>query len=104
MSPLASKRLARLNSSFLTRDWPLVVAIGLFACLPLYIYGAPYVLGDVAHHFRTALGFYESILNRNYYPSWHPSTNGGYGDVSVRFYPPAFYFVLSGMQLIARDW
>jgi uncharacterized membrane protein len=103
MSPLSSKELARFDSSFLTRDWPLVIAIGLVACLPLYLYGVPYGL-DLTHHFRTAQGFYESILHGNYYPSWHPSTNGGYGDVSVRFYPPALYFVLCGIRLITRDW
>jgi hypothetical protein len=103
MSAFSSKELAPLDSSFLTRDWPLVIAIGIVACLPLYFYGVPFV-GDLPHHFRTALGFYESILNGNYYPSWHPSTNGGYGDLSVRFYPPALYFVLCGARLLTGDW
>ena len=85
------------------RDWILVIAVGLTACLPLYVYGVPFV-GDLPHHYRTALGFYESILNGNLYPSWHPSTNGGYGDPSVRFYPPALYFLLCSARLVTRDW
>lgn len=103
MSPLSSKELARLDSSFLTRDFPLVIAIGLIACLPLYIYGVPFGV-DSPHHYRTVLGFYESILQGNVYPSWHAGTNGGYGDASVRFYPPALYFVLCSARLITRDW
>jgi len=80
-----------------------VLVIGLAVCLPLYLYGVPFAL-DLQHHYRTALGFYDSILTGNFYPSWHPTTNGGYGDPSVRFYPPAIYFLLSGARLITRDW
>ncbi|HEX7297207.1 MAG TPA: 6-pyruvoyl-tetrahydropterin synthase-related protein [Pyrinomonadaceae bacterium] len=81
----------------------MIAAIGVVACLPLYLYGLPLLL-DLNHHYRTALGFYESIVNGNYYPSWHPGTNGGYGDPSVRFYPPALYFLLCLFRLITPDW
>ncbi|HSE33658.1 MAG TPA: 6-pyruvoyl-tetrahydropterin synthase-related protein [Pyrinomonadaceae bacterium] len=81
----------------------LVLGIGLIVCLPLLFGGLPYT-GDLPHHYRTALGFYDSMLNGNYYPSWHPGTNGGYGDPSVRFYPPALYFLLAGGRLILGDW
>jgi uncharacterized membrane protein len=91
------------TTSFLKRDYLVIVAIGVVACLPFYFYGLP-AQTDLDHHYRTALGFYESILSGNYYPSWHPSTNGGYGDVSVRFYPPVLYFMLSAFMLITRDW
>src|SRR5262245_60621608 len=101
MSTLGQERAKHGSSD--KRDWLLVLVIGLFACLPLYVYGVPFV-GDLPHHYRTALGFYESMLNGNYYPSWHPSTNGGYGDPSVRYYPPALYFLLCGFRLITRDW
>src|SRR4030095_2107312 len=81
----------------------LIAATAVAACLPLYLYGLPLLL-DLNHHYRTVLGFYESIGSGNYYPSWHPSTNGGYRDLSVRFYPPALYFLLSAFRLITRDW
>ena len=81
----------------------MIVGVGVVACLPLYRYGLPLLL-DLNHHYRTALGFFESIVNGNYYPSWHPSTNGGYGDPSVRFYPPALYFLLCAFRLITPDW
>lgn len=81
----------------------MVVGVGVLVSLPLCFYGLPLSL-DLNHHYRTALGFYESIANGNYYPSWHPSTNGGYGDLSVRFYPPVLYYLLSGYRIITRDW
>jgi uncharacterized membrane protein len=102
MSTLSGKHANKPNS-FATQDCLTIIAIGMLTCLPLYLYGLPLVL-DLNHHYRTALGFYESIVNGNYYPSWHPSTNGGYGDLSVRFYPPALYFMLCGFRLITRDW
>src|SRR5262245_57114500 len=90
-------------TSFFKQDYLVIVAIGVAACIPFYVYGLP-IFTDLNHHYRTALGFYESILSGNYYPSWHPSTNGGYGDVSVRFYPPVLYYMLSAFRLITRDW
>jgi uncharacterized membrane protein len=69
----------------------------------LYLYGVPYGV-DVPHHFRLAQGFFESIKGGDLYPSWLASTNDGYGDPSVRFYPPALYYLLSFFRLLTRDW
>jgi len=85
------------------RYWLQVVAIGLIASIALYLYGIPYGV-DLPHHYRLAQGFFESIKSGDFYPSWISSTNGGYGDPSVRFYPPAFYYILSLFRLITGDW
>ncbi|HBB89531.1 MAG TPA: hypothetical protein DC047_18150 [Blastocatellia bacterium] len=85
------------------RYWLQVVAIGLFGSLALYLYGVPYGL-DLPHHYRMAQGFFESIKGGDLYPSWLSSTNGGYGDPSVRFYPPALYYTLSFFRLLTGDW
>ncbi|MEO7971668.1 MAG: 6-pyruvoyl-tetrahydropterin synthase-related protein [bacterium] len=83
--------------------WLQVVAIGLIGSIALYVYGVPYGV-DVPQHYRMALGFFESIKAGDLYPSWLSSTNGGYGDPSIRFYPPALYYLLSFFRLITRDW
>lgn len=70
---------------------------------PLLLYGVPDG-ADFAHHYRLALGFYESIKSGNLFPSWLAHTNQGYGDPSVRFYPPALYYLLSLARLLTRDW
>jgi len=59
---------------------------------------------DLPHHYRLAQGFFESIKGGDLYPSWLSSTNDGYGDPSVRFYPPALYYILSVFRLITGDW
>lgn len=85
------------------RYWLHVVAIGFIGSLALYLYGVPYGV-DVPQHYRMALGFFESIRAGDFYPSWLSSTNGGYGDPSIRFYPPALYYMLSFFRLIIGDW
>ena len=83
--------------------WLQVVAIGLLGSLALYLYGVPYGV-DLPQHYRMALGFFESIEGGDFYPSWLSSTNGGYGDPSIRFYPPGLYYLLSFFRLITGDW
>ncbi len=83
--------------------WLQVVAIGVFGSIALYLYGVPYGV-DLPQHYRMALGFFESIKGGDFYPSWLSSTNGGYGDPSIRFYPPALYYILSFFRLITGDW
>src|SRR6266852_5336332 len=83
--------------------WLHVIAIGLIGSLALYVNGVPYGV-DLPHHYRLAQGFFESIKGGDFYPSWLSSTNGGYGDPSVRFYPPALYYILSFFRLITGDW
>lgn len=85
------------------RYWLHVVGMGLLASVALYLYGVPDG-PDVSQHFRLAQGFFESIRGGDFYPSWLSSTNGGYGDPSVRFYPPALYYSLSFFRLITGDW
>ena len=85
------------------RYWLHVIAIGLLGSFALYLYGVPYGV-DLPHHFRLAQGFFESIKGGDFYPSWLASTNGGYGDPSVRFYPPALYYLLSFFRLVTGDW
>jgi uncharacterized membrane protein len=85
------------------RYWLHVVAIGLFGSLALYLYGVPYGV-DLPQHYRMAQGFFESIKGGDFYPSWLSSTNGGYGDPSIRFYPPALYYILAFFRLITGNW
>jgi hypothetical protein len=83
--------------------WLQVVSIGLLASFALWVSGVPYGL-DLPHHYRLAQGFFESIKGGDLYPSWLAPTNGGYGDPSARFYPPALYYTLSLFRLITGDW
>lgn len=83
--------------------WLYAIAVGLLCSLPLFLMGLPFGY-DLVHHYRVAQGLYDSIVSGNFYPSWLASTNGGYGDPSVRFYPPALYFLLAGLRAVTRDW
>jgi uncharacterized membrane protein len=94
---------SRLSPLAYQRHWLYVIAIGLIGSSALYLFGVPYGV-DLPHHYRLAQGFFESIKSGDFYPSWLASTNGGYGDPSVRFYPPVLYYLLSLFRLLTRDW
>lgn len=80
-----------------------VIAVSLLALVPVLVFGVP-SNRDLSNHFRFALPFYDAIANGNFYPGWLAESNGGYGDPSFRFYPPALYYVLSLFRFVTGEW
>ncbi|HEY8410079.1 MAG TPA: 6-pyruvoyl-tetrahydropterin synthase-related protein [Pyrinomonadaceae bacterium] len=80
-----------------------VVAISVLAVVPVLIFGVP-SNRDLSNHFRFALPFYDAIAGGNFYPGWLAESNGGYGDPSFRFYPPALYYLLSLFRFATGEW
>ena len=87
--------------------WQLNVALMIAVCvaviLPAVLWGVPSNL-DLTNHFRFTLPFYDAIAGGNIYPSWLAESNGGYGDPSFRFYPPALYYLLAASRFLIGDW
>ena len=81
----------------------LVVAVSLAAIVPVLLFGVP-ANRDLSNHFRFALPFYDAIAAGNFYPSWLAESNGGYGDPSFRFYPPALYYLLAFFRFVSGEW
>ena len=81
----------------------LVAAVCFAVIIPAVIWGIPSNL-DLTNHFRFALPFYDAIASGNFYPSWLAESNGGYGDPSFRFYPPAFYYLLAASRFLIGNW
>jgi uncharacterized membrane protein len=71
--------------------------------IPAVLWGIPSNL-DLTNHFRFTLPFYDAIVAGNFYPSWLAESNGGYGDPSFRFYPPAFYYLLAAARFLIGNW
>lgn len=105
---------SRVLESHETRSWSigaspeakriaLVIAVSLAAIVPILIFGVP-SNRDLSNHFRFALPFYDAITAGNFYPSWLAESNGGYGDPSFRFYPPALYYLLAFFRFAAGEW
>jgi hypothetical protein len=80
-----------------------VAAVSFAVIIPAVLWGIPSNL-DLTNHFRFALPFYDAIAGGNFYPSWLAESNGGYGDPSFRFYPPAFYYLLAGARFLTGNW
>ncbi len=81
----------------------IVVAVAVAAMVPAMVFGVP-SNRDLANHFRFALPFYDALRSGNFYPSWLQDSNGGYGDASFMFYPPALYYLLALMRFLTRSW
>jgi uncharacterized membrane protein len=81
----------------------IVLFFSFLVTLPIFFEGIPGG-NDMNQHFQFAQTFYDSINEGNYYPSWATQPNYGYGDVSVRFYPPLTYYILSFFRAILGNW
>jgi uncharacterized membrane protein len=81
----------------------LVLGVSFVAMVPALVWGIPSNL-DLTNHFRFALPFYDAIASGNVYPGWLADSNGGYGDPSFRFYPPALYYLLAAARFVIGNW
>ena len=86
-----------------SRQIALVVAVSVAIILPAVFFGIPSNL-DLRNHFRFALPFYDAVTGGDLYPGWLAESNGGYGDASFRFYPPALYYLMTAVRLITSNW
>src|SRR5689334_12777932 len=86
-----------------TKHLAFVVAVSVLAVVPVLVFGVP-SNRDLTNHFRFTLPFYDAIAGGHFYPGWLAESNGGYGDPSFRFYPPALYYVLSLFRFLSGDW
>jgi hypothetical protein len=79
------------------------VVTSFLVIVPAILWGIPSNL-DLTNHFRFALPFYDAIVAGDPYPGWLAESNGGYGDPSFRFYPPALYYLLAGARFLIGNW
>src|SRR6267143_1805814 len=75
----------------------------LVVLVPILMYGIP-GKRDLIQHFHHAMTFFDSMSAGNFFPGWAGDSNGGYGDVSVRFYPPALSILLATGRMLFRSW
>jgi hypothetical protein len=107
---MSSRAVSNTNSILRTfqfqsesRQIALVVAVSVAIILPAVFFGVPSNL-DLRNHFRFALPFYDAVTSGDLYPGWLAESNGGYGDASFRFYPPALYYLMTAVRLLSGNW
>lgn len=85
--------------------WPiaLVILIGIAALIPAIWRGIPYG-PDLPAHMRNTLSFHQSLQQGDPYQSWLSESNGGYGDPSMRLYPPAIHYLFALSRAITGNW
>ncbi len=80
-----------------------LVLAGAAILAPMLWWGMP-SSRDLSNHFRFALPFYDSLRAGHLAPGWLAESNGGYGDASFRFYPPALYYLLALAKAVSGNW
>lgn len=85
------------------RHFALIGFFAAVAMMPSFYFGLT-SSNDLAHHFQLAHIVKEALATGEIYPSWAGEANGGYGDVTIRFYPPLSYYFLSAVFIIVGDW
>src|SRR5712692_478659 len=86
-----------------TRHLIILVMVAIATMAPTLFWGIP-SNRDLSNHFRFALPFYDALRSGHLYPGWLAESNGGFGDASFRFYPPALYYLLALLRAITGDW
>ena len=71
--------------------------------LPIIMHGSP-TGADMLNHYRFAFTYYDALRGGQLYPGWLDISNYGYGDPSVRFYPPVLYYLMAAVRVFTNDW
>lgn len=75
----------------------------LIAVFPL-LYNGVAGGNDLRQHYQFAETIRASIQTSEFYPSISGTANNGLGDVGLRFYPPAVYYILAIFQILFGSW
>jgi len=81
----------------------LLLLAAVLITAPIIIFGIPKG-NDLPQHFQFAVVFRDSLAHGVLYPSWASDVNSGFGDVGVRFYPPAAYYLLVLLRAVSNNW
>jgi 4-amino-4-deoxy-L-arabinose transferase-like glycosyltransferase len=81
----------------------LILGIAVLANLPILIKGIPYGPDSFAFY-RICISFYHALQQGEWFPSWVATSFGGYGDLSVRFYPPLTFYVAAFFRGLTGNW
>jgi hypothetical protein len=80
-----------------------VCLIALCLMLPVWFRGIP-MGNDLPQHFQFAVTIDDALQSGEYYPTWMPNENKGYGGIGMRFYPPLGYYVLAFAKMLMGNW
>ena len=70
---------------------------------PVYWWGMPNGY-DLPFHYQAAQAYFNSFQAGNFLPAWSNVANLGFGDTTIRYYPPLAQYSLALFQLATEDW
>jgi hypothetical protein len=84
----------------------IMATVSVLCFSPVLLWGPPAVSADLTHHVQIANAYFDGFQNGTVLPDWVDVENGGYGSVTVRFYPPLIHVTIALFKLILlrMDW
>ncbi len=79
-------------------------AASVLIALPVLIWGIPQGSADLIHHLQIVNTYLDSFRSGHFQPDWNAFENLGYGDVTVRFYPPLMHITIAFFVLVSGSW
>ncbi|MEZ5423417.1 MAG: 6-pyruvoyl-tetrahydropterin synthase-related protein [Pyrinomonadaceae bacterium] len=80
-----------------------IFLVSVVAMASAYIFGVPSG-NDQVQHFQMISSFNAAITRGDLFPSFASEANHGFGDLSVRFYPPLLYYGFVAAGHLFGDW
>jgi hypothetical protein len=95
-----------LNPRSKTFAFLIMAGVSVLCFLPVLLWGPPTDSADLTHHLQIANAYFHGFQNGTVLPDWVDAENGGYGSVTVRFYPPLIHVTIALFKLILlrMDW
>ena len=81
----------------------LIVAFAAAAVAPMLAFGVPGG-NDAVQHYEFAQQVVDTIREGGLFPSFASNSNHGLGDVGLRVYPPAAYYLLAFAYFVFGSW
>jgi uncharacterized membrane protein len=80
-----------------------ILGLAVLANLPILLKGIPYG-PDTLAFYRICISFHQALRQGDWFPSWVATSFGGYGDLSVRFYPPLTFYAAALFHAVTGNW
>lgn len=98
--------LKHLNPESKIFAFLIMAVVSLLCFLPVLVWGPPTDSADLTHHVQIANAYVNEFQNGSVLPDWVGAENGGYGSVTVRFYPPLIHVTIALFKvvLLRMDW
>lgn len=95
--------MSRILNLIAPKHLAAIFLVSFVAMASAYVFGVP-TGNDQQQHYQMIASFNDAITRGDLFPSFASEANHGFGDLSVRFYPPLLYYGFVAAGHLFGDW